>query len=585
LNISQLNSVFRRMLLLPVLALALFAAILVWQIFSAVSTVRSIQIEDRNIALATGIGLNTINEETGLRGFQITHNEIFLQPYQASAGSLVREFDQLRTNLNTLHEDVAPVNVIQADNGSWKTAIAEPVIAAVKAGSDTSDTGLNLRAKGRMDAIRAELLHFIQAHRDIRNNAATRFELTVRHTVELAIGLALLTGLMLGIYARSQLHAVAIAFAETLEALRRNSAEVQASAQRLRTTLTSIGDAVVVTSIDSRVEMLNPVAERLTGWSFADAIHRPVGEVVFIVDEVSREPLDSPVDRVLRERRTISLPERSLLISRAGQEFPIADSASPILDSSGRVTGSVMVFRDITEQRQIQSALLATEKLAVAGRLAATIAHEIHNPLDSVINLLYLLRNEPTPEETRNFLQMASDELDRVAQISRAMLGMYRESKLPVALDVGALIASLLLLLERNLALAGVTVRSDLDPNAIVTGHPAELRQVFTNLLTNAIEASAPGDTLTLNVHRTPVGVTTTITDTGVGIGDEDMSRIFQPFFTTKGEAGTGLGLWVSQGILQKHGGEIHVTSSVAPHDHGTAITVRLPRGDALLRA
>jgi signal transduction histidine kinase len=249
--------------------------------------------------------------------------------------------------------------------------------------------------------------------------------------------------------------------------------------------------------------------------------------------------------------------------------------------------GVVLVFRDITLAIKSQDALLANEKLAVAGRLAATIAHEIHNPLDSVSNLLFLMDGESTPEESADFLQLAKGEIARVTQISRAMLALYREAKAPIEIDLKEMLESILLLMERRFNSLGVTIQADLPEGLMIHGFPAELRQVFTNLLTNAAEASSPDDLITVSAQpceshidaegkRREKGAIVTIRDHGPGVPEEIQSQLFQPFFTTKGERGTGLGLWVSRGIITKHGGSIGLVSNTDPIFHGTAVNVFL---------
>ncbi len=160
----------------------------------------------------------------------------------------------------------------------------------------------------------------------------------------------------------------------------------------------------------------------------------------------------------------------TVLIRKDGTELHIADSGSPIRDQAGKMSGVVLVFRDVTMERKTQEALLANEKLAVAGRLAATIAHEIHNPLDAVSNLLYLLKDGVTPEESKQFMAMAEQELARVTQISRAMLGLYRESKAPVPVDLKEMLEEILLLMDRHFIDHGVTVSTELEPGVTVLG-------------------------------------------------------------------------------------------------------------------
>ena len=586
MNLRQLQRILQQMLWLPVLSLLLVSLILVLQIRSAVTTVLHLQQADRNIETARYINQLVLDEETGLRGYENTSDEVFLQPYDQAARPLGQAFRTLRDGLVATHTSPAALDRLVETQTHWQTDVAIPTIVALRTRTGLHDTTTDLRGKMEMDDVRAQTAALIENQRQLRDQAAERWRWQVRRTFQAVVGLLVILGFGLGVFFRAQLHHVSAAFSATLEALRRHSQRVNASEQRLRTILTSIGDAVVVCNVDGRVDMLNIVAQQLTGWTQEEAQGKPLRDVFHIVHETTREPLETPVDAVKREHRIISLSNHAVLIRRDGTELNIDDSASPVLDPDGRLNGVVMVFRDITESRQRQGALLASEKQAVAGRLAATIAHEIHNPLDAAINLIYLLRTSAEPEERAEFLDLASRELERVSQISHAMLSMYRESRTPVAVDLTELLESLLLLLERALMQGGITVLRHLEPGCVVTGYPAELRQVFTNLLTNALDASPSGSTIEVTARRsTPPdapGVTVRVTDHGAGIPADVLPRLFQPFFTTKGEHGTGLGLWISQGILQKHGGNIRLDARVG-NDHGTSAIVFLPRGEAPL--
>jgi PAS domain S-box-containing protein len=324
--------------------------------------------------------------------------------------------------------------------------------------------------------------------------------------------------------------------------------------------------------------MLNETAQRLTGWAEAEAIAQdPAHVLLFLSDKAAHEARTLPVAEILHgEIQAVSMTDVSLR-RKDGTRVAVEASATPVTRLDGTVRGVVVVFRDVTQQRQTQAALLKTEKLAVAGRLAATIAHEIHNPLDATINLLYLLRHEPSVEERDQFLDLAASELDRVAKISHAMLGMYRESRTPVPVEMGTLLRSLLLLLERNFVQAQVQVQTEFDEPAVVSAFPAELRQVFMNLLNNALDASTTGGHVLVRLSRSTKWVSVMVRDEGAGIEPDTMERMFQPFFTTKGERGTGLGLWVSQGIVEKHGGTLTVETRTEGEAHGTDMIVRLP--------
>jgi signal transduction histidine kinase len=182
---------------------------------------------------------------------------------------------------------------------------------------------------------------------------------------------------------------------------------------------------------------------------------------------------------------------------------------------------------------------------------------------------------------------MAEQELARVTQISRAMLGLYRESKAPVVVNLKEMLQEILLLMERRFIELDVTVSADMPESVSVAAFPAELRQVFTNLITNAAEAASPNGAV--KVKLTPqaagtdatgqkmlAGATVTITDNGTGIAEDVRPHLFQPFFTTKGEHGTGLGLWVSRGIVNKHGGTISLESNISEPTRGTTVNVFL---------
>ena len=371
------------------------------------------------------------------------------------------------------------------------------------------------------------------------------------------------------------------------DVLRIRAEQAFRSEQKLRTTLQSIGDAVITCDAEGRVDTMNTVAEQLTGWTQREAHKQPLEQVFRIVDESTRQPLENPVSKVKRLNHVAGLESRTILIQKSGSEIFIDDSGAPIRDKDGTLLGIVLVFRDVTLARRSQQALIANEKLATAGRLAATIAHEIHNPLDSVSNLLFLMDGKSSPEESKQFLQMAKAEISRVTQISRAMLSLYRESRAPVAIDLKEMLDSVLLLMERRFQMLGVSVTSDLPEGLTVFGFPAELRQVFTNLLGNAAEAAGQAATVHIAAIACPArtlpdgrhgaaGVEVRVEDHGAGIADDILNKLFQPFFTTKGEQGTGLGLWVSRGIINKHGGSLELTSSTDAALHGTVATVFL---------
>jgi signal transduction histidine kinase len=203
--------------------------------------------------------------------------------------------------------------------------------------------------------------------------------------------------------------------------------------------------------------------------------------------------------------------------------------------------------------------LKETERLAVVGRLMATVAHEINNPLETLINVLYLIEQNPNRNDIRELAGTAREQLTRIEQITSRTLGFYRESERPVTLSVPSIIDDVLLLYESRLQVHGIKVHRQYTDGRILA-FPGEMRQVFSNLISNAIHAMPRGGSLDIKVESKSDGrdhVCVYVCDEGYGIRPEHMSKVFEPFFTTKGEEGTGLGLWVTHGIIAKHGGTI----------------------------
>ncbi len=594
MNSSSFDRTLRQVLIVPIVIVLLGAAALAWQIHQANLTVARIQRADDAITESLLIERLILDEETGLRGFQITRDARFLDTYNNAARRLPNEFVRRQAlALNPARRVL--VEQLQTAHEAWREGFAEPVIANTEAGGQSSDVELNLLGKNRFEDMRAILLDLTATPERNRDTYVAEWRSQVRLGTVALIALALLIGLVIGIYTRRRLRDVSGAFHQANNVLRVRAEQTFRSEQKLRTTLQSIGDGVITCTADGQVDLMNDVAQQLTGWTRDEAVNLPIETIFPILNLTTREPLENPVSKVKLLNRVVAPGNHTILVRKDRSEIFIDDSGAPIRDEQGALMGVVLVFRDVTMALKSRDALLANEKLAVAGRLAATIAHEIHNPLDSVANLLYLMDGQSTPEENHQFLQLARQEIARVTQISRAMLSLYRESRAPVPIDIAEMLKSILLLMERRFSTLGVRIETNLPPHLVIQGFPAELRQVFTNILTNAAEASAdsapaptgteglvqidakpcPATVLAEGLRRES-GVLITVADSGPGIPEHILASLFQPFFTTKGERGTGLGLWISRGIITKHGGTIDLTSNTTPLHHGTTLTVFL---------
>ena len=346
-------------------------------------------------------------------------------------------------------------------------------------------------------------------------------------------------------------------------------------------------DAIIGKTLNGIIETWNAGAERLFGYSQQEAIGQSI-TLLIPSDRIGEEPVI--LERIRRGEHIQHY--ESVRRRKDGRLLDVSLTISPIVDSNGQIVGASKIARDITDRKLAEAALIKTEKLAAAGRLAATLAHEINNPLQAVTNLMNLLRLSPRLDENeQGYAAMAEDELRRVVHLTQQSLSFYRESIHPVAVDMDTVLDGVLDLSSKRLQAKGVAITKRNRSGAVaVNSYPGEIRQVLSTLLLNAMEAASSGGTISVGIRKSrhwknsaSDGVRVAIADSGIGIPPHNITRIFEPFFTTKGEQGTGLGLWVASGIISRLGGSIQVRSSVRPSRSGTCFSVflpaRLPKG------
>lgn len=573
----------RRTVLVPVILLAVLAAVLLWQISYMVGALRQVDRSDRIIADAHLLVQQVVDMETGLRGYLLTADGRFLEPYERALQDESRVAGDLEKLLGGDSAQLDSLRKIQAGIDDWK-GYADQMIRRRRTGGGF-DPSASMDGKQRMDAIRAEGERLIQRAEAKQLQDSEGAQQAMRTAV---ITLSFLTGgiaIILVVVTRYRMMAISDTYNRHLQAERQQTEEARANREWLLTTLRSIGEAVIATDPLGRIEFLNSAAEALTGWKRHDARGRAVTDVLKTFDEGTGLPIMDPAEFVRSRQKHEAQTVVSVLERRDGERRLIDESAAPILDSTGRLRGIVLVFRDMTERRRTENALRSSERLALVGRLSATIAHEIQNPLDAVTNLLYLIEHtSELPSTVSEYARIAQDEILRITQITRQLLSFNREAREPVLVDLKEVIESVLGLFGPKLTSNGIRVRKDYETTEKVMGLPGELRQVFSNLIGNAMEATGKGGQIDIKVnsandwrdgHRK--GIRVVVSDNGTGIPKLAKQGLFTRFFTTKGEKGTGLGLWVSKGIVEKHEGSMRFRSSTEGSRRGTTFMVFLP--------
>jgi PAS domain S-box-containing protein len=345
--------------------------------------------------------------------------------------------------------------------------------------------------------------------------------------------------------------------------------------ERLAVTLRSIGDGVITTDIEGLITLINPVAETLTGWSSANALGRAVSEVFHIINEHTRQPMNCPVTEALRENRIIEFMNHTLLLSRAGEEVAIADSAAPIITQDGKCLGVVLVFRDVRDEKKMQQEHIRSEKLAAVGVLAGGIAHDINNLLMGLQGSLDLIKISCGKDQvkTEEYLARADHAIDRAVALARQLL-TFAKGGAPIK-DRGGVRLPALVQESAEFVLHGSQIKVEYEIEDGIWGaeiDSGQISQVVNNLITNARQAMSDAGIIRVKIENLLVNsgeypdlqpgyyVKVSVQDQGGGIDPEILPRIFEPYFTSK-ETGSGLGLATSYSIIANHEGRIEVDS------------------------
>jgi PAS domain S-box-containing protein len=372
---------------------------------------------------------------------------------------------------------------------------------------------------------------------------------------------------------------VVLVFRDVTERKQNEEALRQSNVSRLRlaSIIDSADDAIVSKDLNGIVSSWNEGACRMFGYSADEMLSQPILRLI-------PEELHYEEDEILRKIRAGERIDHyeTRRTKKNGDSVEVSVTISPIRDESGRIIGASKIARDISNRKRVERLLVQSEKLAATGRMAATIAHEINNPLESLVNLIYLARQDSGPDgKVYDYLLTAENELERVSHIARQTLGFYRDTGSPTEVYLHQLMENVLSVYSSKLLASGITTDKQFHEPRKVLVSKGEILQIFSNIVTNAADAMRQGGVLSISIRQivssTGDGIQTIIRDSGTGIRQEHLAQVFEPFFTTKDNLGTGIGLWVTKQLVEARGGEISVASSTENGNSGTSLTIFIP--------
>lgn len=349
----------------------------------------------------------------------------------------------------------------------------------------------------------------------------------------------------------------------------------QMATQRLAAIVDSSDDVIVSKDLNGMITSWNAAACRVFGYTSSEMIGQSI--LKLIPDDLRAE--ETRIIENIRAGRRVEHFD-TVRLTKDGRPIEVSLTVSPIKDDQGQVIGASKILRDVSDRRRLERSLVQAEKIAATGRMAATIAHEVNNPLEAVTNLLYLLRSKLNDEEGLGYLSTAEGELGRVSHIAKQTLGYYREHAAAMKTCLSELVAQAVAIYEPRCAAIGIGVSASYQTLSTPTVRRGEMMQVISNLIANSIYAMPTGGLLSVTVEDTEeadCGTILKISDTGSGIAPSDLPKVFEAFFTTRSTVGTGIGLFIARQFVEGHGGQISLTSQTEGDAHGTCVRIFLP--------
>jgi PAS domain S-box-containing protein len=337
-------------------------------------------------------------------------------------------------------------------------------------------------------------------------------------------------------------------------------------------------DAILSVKADGTIQSWNLGAEQIFGYSSVEVIGK---SILSLFGEQEKPEIRHAMGEL---ESGAGMNRDTFALRKTGERMEVSVVLTPHLEAPGTMVAFSAILRDITIRKLSERALIQSEKLASVGRLASSIAHEINNPLESVTNLLYILESRISDEENKSLVVTAQEELARVSHIATHTLKFHRQSSSRTFLDLGMLIDSVAALYRARLQGSGIAISNDCNDASHLCCFEGELRQILVNLVSNAFDAMRSGGHLRLRCRDVTLwssgtkGVRVTVADTGSGMDATTVSRIFEPFFSTKGIGGTGLGMWITKELIEKNDGTVKVRSNVTPGRSGTVVSLFFPQ-------
>ncbi len=591
-------------LVVAVILLVGVTALASLQIFSQVETTASEQKKSINTLVLTNALLSDmVDAETGQRGFLLTGEEAYLKPYLAVHAGINGQLKELRAIESTpaarKHlEALTPLVEAKLAQLSQTIELRRRHDATTVLADASSHKGNQL-----MESIRAEIGGLIHDEKLLLEQHDANLRVNMRNLFALIVTASLFT-LLLAIffayliYRESQQQVRNLLHIETKrlldiqedvnKQLQLTNINLHISEERLAVTLNSIDDAVIATDAEGRVTLLNPLAERLTGWTRLEAAHHPIEDIFHIINADTREPYPVPVRETLSNGTTLSLANHTIVIARDGSECDIADSCAPIRDRNAQVVGAVLVFRDVTERKRLDkvlheknTALERASAVADKANLAksdflSSMSHELRTPLSAILGFAQLIDSgspSPTPSQKRSTEQILKagwyllDLINEILDLALIESGKLSLSMEPMSLN--DVMVECQTMIEPQAQKRGIRVTfPEFEGPCFVKADRTRVKQVLINLLSNAIKYNAAGGIVMVSWTKpAPQCIRVSIRDTGAGLTSEQLAQLFQPFNRLGQEAtveeGTGIGLVMAKRLIESMGGAIGVESSV----------------------